>query len=451
MKKIFKGAVALCLCASMAALGGCIYSYESPSAGSPSLYGFKVCYTDNNYQLDNTFATFSRHILCELFANFAIPGATVYQSKIQNSPLSNNSKNYDRVRVQETTTGDVVTESWKWTFAQSFAGAESQTDSTKTIAYFGDTERQNAYLTELLNLYAIPLEVAAIQIAMGQSPQTYYVSVNEIAKTTQVYTNSQQTTFADEAFLQSVKTQFASQGEYVGFMQDDVQEFKNYLLTEVIGDNIIGTQFDKVFMQNTTTTYSAVIDEILSLSVGTEKDFYSPYPAASVLDVTDTALYPSTQTLNQLGHITAREYQSITLMPKKSTDVLSVTMSFEAEFNLTLNVYATLTTAQGKTELFGGSVDIKAGQFKTEDMWIILFNQAANISIFENNFMEANAPIAISNTSGTAKYYDYTPSGAILNSSLQTQNYLTISFVPQTQSQDYMPFKVAINSMIIGD
>lgn len=448
MKKFCKLVLAGFLGAMVFTAGGCIYTYDNPSVqGSPSLYGFKVCYTDNNYVLDNTFNVFATHILSELYANFGVVNGTVYQSGVTPSPVSTRSENYDRIRVQQTASG-VASESWNWSFSQTLSGAESQTDANQVVNYYTDSTRQTTYFNHFVNLYAPALEAVAIQIAMGQTPQTFIVEIN--GETTNVFANSQKTTLVNEAFVEILKTQFASTGKYVGFTPENTQTFKNYLLTEVIGTHIIGTQFDKIYLADKTVTYSQIIDQILALPASTDKDFYSPYPASNVLDVTNTDFYPNSTT-DSLSHITARQYQSITFMPKKNTEILSIIMSFEAEYDLTLAVSATLTTAQTQTVLFSGSVTIPAGKFRAENMWLIPLNQVASLSTFENNFMPANTPLAISNANQTAKYYDYTASGAVLNATLQTQNYLTISFVPQSSASEYKPFKWAINSMMIGD
>jgi hypothetical protein len=103
------------------------------------------------------------------------------------TPLASNPKNYDRIRIQVGDDDTISNSAWKWTFARSLNGAESQTALTDTESYYSSSERQNLYYNEFIKTYSTALEIVCIQISIGETPYSYTIQTNETAGTTNVF------------------------------------------------------------------------------------------------------------------------------------------------------------------------------------------------------------------------------------------------------------------------
>lgn len=424
-------------------LSGCILSYDpdDTTSGLKSIDGFKVCYSDNNYQVDNTFERYANQVLTNLVGVFGVPNNAV---GIESAPLASNAKNYDRIRVQYNG-GPAISTAWNWTFAQSFAGVESQTQQEDVLAYYTN-EKIAIYVNEYVGIYQNALAVVAMQIASGQTPQTFVIDVNETTGQTKVFANSQKTQEIDADYLTAEKNKFAQNGLYVGFTTENLATFKDYILTNVVGGGVVGSQYDAVITASGTKTYSALLDEILAQNTGFEKEFLNPFPASSVKDVMDTSLYPLADEQDALKNITPYEYQSITLMPNKTLEMLSLTLDLSAEtqMNLDIAVYYYNHQTQNQTTLYEGSVLLRAKQLHTQ---LIPFEDVVALSAFNNTETKVSAPSQITNQNGLSTKFAY-KNGAVLD---VNQSYLTITFKPQGAESAYMPFKVAISSLFIGE
>ena len=422
-------------------LGGCglLFDPNDSTPGVKSLDGFKVCYSDNNYQVDDTFERYSAQILTSLANVFGVPNGN---PGIESAPLASNAKNYDRIRVQYNG-GPAISTAWNWTFAQSFAGAESQTQQSEVLAYYTN-EKMAFYVNEFVGIYKIPLSAIAMQIASGQTPQTFVVDVNQTTGQTKVFTNQAKTQEVNEDYLQTEKTKFAQHAQYVGFTAENLTAFKNYILTNVVGAGIIGTQYDSVITTAGTKTYSALLDEILALSTGFEKEFLNPFPASSVKDVLDTSLYPLSGQVNTLANITPYEYQSITLMPNKTLEILSLSLTISAESQMNIDIAVYYNDNQTQSTLYEGTVNVRANQ---EYMHLVPFENIVEMAMFNNTETKITTPSQITNTNGLSRHFAF-KNGAVLDTN---QSYLTITFKPQGADSAYMPFKVAISSLFIGE
>ena len=444
MKKFVK-----CFCVGMLSvvtisLSGCMLSFDpdDSTTGLKSIDGFKVCYSDNNYQVDNTFERYSSHVLTNLASAFGVPNSSV---QIESKPLSSNAKNYDRIRVQYAG-GPAISTGWNWSFAQSLANCTSQQEETNVVDYY-TAERASQYIEEYLSIYQNALAVAAMQIASGLTPQVFTIEVNETTGQTKVFTNSSKTEEVNQAFLDAEKANFAQTGLYVGFTAENLATFKNYVMTNVIGNSIIGTQYDSVSTTQGLKTYSQLLDEIFALETGFEKEFMSPYPACMAKDVMDTSLYPDSGEVDSLKNITPYEYQSITLMPNRALEILSITLTFSAESAMKIDVLTYYYNATTKTQtlLFEGKADLKANQ---ESSFWVPFDEIVVMDKFDNSQTKISAPSQITNQSGLSTQFAY-HGGAVLEEG--EKSYLSIVFKPEGAQNAYMPFKVAISSLFIGE
>ncbi|MBR5012873.1 MAG: hypothetical protein IKY15_02925 [Clostridia bacterium] len=444
MKKFVK-----CLCVGMLSavtisLSGCFLSFDpdSSTTGLKSIDGFKVCYSDNNYVLDNTFERYSNHILTNLVGVFGVPNS---QIGIESRPLSSNSKNYDRIRVQYAG-GPAISTGWKWTFAQGYGACLSQQEETNVVDYY-TTEKAGFYAEEYVSIYQNALAVVIMQIASGQAPQVFTVEVNETTGQTKVFANTAKTEEIDTDYLSAEKAKFAQNGLYVGFTAENVTTFKNYVLTNVVGSAIIGTQYDSVATTTGTKNYSALLDEIFALNTGFEKEFLNPYPACSAKDVTDTSLYPLSSGTDSLNNITPYEYQSVTLMPNRALEIMSLTLSLSAETAMNIDILAYYYNAQTQTQelLFEGTSNLKANKVQ---QYLVPFADIVVMDKFDNTNTKIEMPSQITNQNGLSTQFSY-QGGAVLQEG--NKSYLTIVFKPQGAINAYMPFKVAISSLFIGE
>ncbi|MBQ2713979.1 MAG: hypothetical protein IJF22_03290 [Clostridia bacterium] len=444
MKKFVK-----CFCVGMLSvvtisLSGCMLSFDpdDETTGLKSIDGFKVCYSDNNYQVDNTFERYSAHVLTNLAMVFGVPNSSV---QIESKPLTSNAKNYDRIRVQYAG-GPAISTGWNWSFAESLANCTSQQEENKVVQYY-TMETANVYLEEYVSVYQTALAVTAMQIASGNAPQVFTVEVNESTGQTKVFVDSTKTQEVNELYLNAEKAKFAQNGFYVGFTPENLATFKTYVLTNVIGSNIIGTQYDSISTTQGLKTYSQLLDEIFALNTGFEKEFMSPYPSCMAKDVMDTSLYPVSGGLNSLKNITPYEYQSITLMPNRALEILSLTLTFSAETAMKIDVLTYYYNATTKTQslLFEGNLNLKANQ---ENQYLVPFDDIVVMDKFDNSQTKISAPSQITNQNGLSTQFAY-HGGAVLEEG--EKSYLSIVFKPEGAENAYMPFKVAISSLFIGE
>ena len=425
-------------------LSGCMLSFDpdDSTTGLKSIDGFKVCYSDNNYQLDNTFERYSAHVLTNLAMVFGVPNS---QSGIESQPLASNAKNYDRIRVQYAG-GPAISTGWNWSFAQTLSSCTSQQEESEVVDYY-TTEKANFYIEEYVSIYQNALAVVSMQIASGINPQVFTIEVNEALGQTKVFTNSSKTQEVNEQYLDAEKAKFSQNGLYVGFTPENLATFKNYVLTTVIGSSIIGTQYDNIATIKGNKTYSTLLDEIFALDTGFEKEFLNPYPACMAKDVLDTSLYPVSNQLDTLKNITPYEYQSITLMPNRALEILSITLTFSAETAMKIDVQTYYYNAQTQTQslLFEGNINLSANQEK--QLWLP-FDDIVVMDKFDNTATKIDAPSQVTNQSGLSKQFAYHGSAVLEEAD---KSYLSIVFKAEGAENAYMPFKVAISSLFIGE
>ena len=449
MKKFVK-ILTLILFTPILFLSGCIfptYDDDSNDSGVEGIAGYKVCYKNETYTLDNTFELYSQFVLQELYVNFGVV-SDQNKSLLSEHPLSTNPKNYDRIRVQVLEDDSISNTAWKWTFARSLSGAESLTEPTETVEYYSSQVRQEIYLNEFLNTYTTALEIVCIQIAMGETPYTYTIQTSETTQNTSVFAGTVEVNDQDKTLLQEVKTRFSQTADYAGLTAENIETLKSYILTNIIGDTITNT-YNKIYFQTGVKTYQNILDSILALSPSTlSKSILTPYPTAYVKDITDSSFNLGKD--DDFSHIQSLEYQSFVIMPSEESSFGLLMFKIESEYDISITIHTyfvennTRTTLETQTVSITGSSHIPGETFATN-------MPLGTIDEFENaGTLKADSEKIINNQNGNNIYYTQTDSNiAVLDENKISNNYVEIAFeINKTTDREYWPFKVAIQGFM---
>lgn len=430
-----------------------IFDENTPSSTTniTNLYGYKVSYNNGNYELGDDFEKYCKFILTELYANFGLPNTIENKSSLDEKPLSSNIANYDRIRVQANTSGSVDFKPWKWTFASSYSSAQSQTDTTQTISYY-TSEKQKKYFEEFSSLYLSPLQIVCMQIVMGEKqPHIFEVETSDIGATF-VYYDTSRTQLVeknDSTYLNAIKTEFKQKGKYVGFTEDNILVLKNYLLENVIGEDII-KHYNEIYFSNKTLTYSEVLDNILSISSGVAQTFYSPYPTDFIKDVTDSSLYP-VQSGDLLGHIEEYEYHSVTFMPEQPMELAVLTLIFESKKDIDLTVEINYYTSATKelNNVFTKDISIKSNISASNNQLEVMLDNFQQLPVFNNEQTGVAIDTQIKTENNLSKYFSYDGKRSGLGKNIES-DFCEISFIINSETSGYNSFKFGIESIWVG-
>lgn len=458
MKKHLYRFVALIFCLPLMFLSGCLFFDEnSTTTGISSINGYKLCYNNNSYEIDNTYEIYATTILTELYACFGIPSDAAHSSQIDTKPLTTEISNYDKIRVQTTTDGTTTNIPWLWTFATSTAGAESLEDNSTAVDYYGTSNIQSIYFNTFVNSYKVALEIACLQIVMGETPTIFTIDVNNTTGTTKVYYDTQKTmelTSPTQTVLATIKQEFSTKGKYVGMTAENIATLKNYILQNVMGSGVVGSIYDGVKILGRTATYNEIITKILAVEAPLEKSIFEPYPANYVKDITNTSLYIKSSGTDYLENITSYEYASIVIMPNASCKVAMLSLAVESEYamdmTIKLNVY---NTSSGLTETVSSQeISVKAGAWSASDLVYVQIANILPIDDFENNGnLQASSETVINNSNGNNKYFKINENNVgILDGGEVSQSYAEIVFeIQKTMDKSYYPFKIGLNSLVV--
>lgn len=426
-------------------LSGCFsfFDEEADGTGVDELTGYKVCYKSDDYTLDDTYALYAEHILTQLYANFGIVSDN--KNILADKPLTTESANYDRIRVQVMEDQTITNTGWKWSIPRNTEGAESLTEISSTVEYYASTARQTTYLTTYLDAYKNALEIVCLEIVMNQTPTVFNVSINEANKTVGVFKETQQINVESSMLLNQTRQTFAQTSNYIGMTADDISTLKAYILENIVGSQVLNA-YDKVVFSGATKNYGDVIQQILATSPASlTKSILTPYPIASVKDITNTSLYIS-QGNKPLEHITARNYQSFVFMPSQTVDIMTLLIAFESEVPLSIGVSVNLIQNQTSTQIAsytqnttGTTVDLSTVE--------ILDIPAGKIDIFDNSGgLSANVERNINNQNGNSIFYGIDLNGsAVLDA--QNIHFSCIEVVFNNPSKQ--PFKFGLQSVLL--
>jgi len=465
MKQKFTRIVAILCIIPLFFLSGCLFfgEFDFGDGEDKGHTSFKSCYRAESYEQDNTVSDYAHLIVEQLYANFGVLNDDNTPSKIQYKPNASSDENYDKIRVQ-TQLNDVNADvTWHWTFSQKREGANSLSEGTGATEYYKTTAVQSAYYSAFVPIYSIAMEIVLYEIMIGQTPTIFTIDVDHENDTTVVYFDSAKTkeTYVapsgeDECLaLSEVKDIFARKAIYVGLTEENVVTLKNYILNQVIGENVIGSEaYNRVIVGGQPQPLDYVVSQILTLELDEEtKSIYSPYPASYVQDFAGNSLYINPDSSEALSHIPAREYQSLTVIPAMSEQsLLTFWMAFECEYDIimdislnfydsNLNTYSTITTLK--------DFKISAGTWNPENIINFDCNSNYQISPITVSEISAREPIVINNLAGTANYYNILKNGnniiGILNQNKINQSYYEFTFeIHKDTSRDYFLFKPGV-------
>jgi len=455
MKKICIKVIAFIFVMPLLFLSGCFYFDENnPDAQLSGIEGYKVCYSDNDYEIDDTFAVYSELILKELYSNFGILNDETNSSAITNSASSTVASNYDKIRVQTLESGTTTEIPWNWTFSTETQDINSLENNNTAVEVYSNTTAQTKYYDAFVNKYKVALEIVLMQIVMDEELTDFTIVINNSSGTTNVFFDTemnQEITNEDCTALTETKQDFAENGNYVGLTSEDVQTLKTYILTNIIGEAIIDTLYDTVDVNGQTKDYEYIIDQILTVSPDLPKSIFDPYPTSTIKDYTDSSLYISTSSTDALSHIQALEYQSIVIMPNASGKFYMIELALEAEYEVDITVkvnyfdkntsiYSTIATEVAH---------LTGNKWSFEDSVGLSFENYVDVEAFDNSnqILSASEPKTVSNENDNSVLYSINSENVgVLNYQEMTQSYFEIVFeVGTDNSKTYWPFKAGIS------
>jgi hypothetical protein len=467
-KIILSFLISICIL-TMPFLSGCLFldfiNFHDYAPGE--ITSFKACYRAEGYELDNTISKYAHLITEQLYANFGILNDNEHSSKIADKPDKNENSNYDKIRVQTQYSEINKDISWKWSFSQN-AEPQSLSASAGATDYYLEQSRQDAYYNAFVPVYSIAMEIVLYEIMMNKTPTVFTIDINQEAETTKVYYDASKTKeiIVPTESLQCValndtRTEFLTKGLYIGLTSANVQTLNNYILNNVIGNEIIDSPYDTIKYENNTQSLNYVVQQILTLEpelnqTNEVKSIYSPYPMSYMKDFTGSTLYINSNSSTALEHIPALEYQSIIVMPDNDIDsYLLISLALECEYDITMNI--SLNYYNGSAEpvksYVQSNIFIKAGIWMPNSMCDFYIDSSYKISAFNQPNVYRVEPTMISNSTGLANYYNITDNSkiGILNNQKINQPYFEFTFeIQKDSSKDFFPFKVGVVSVWNG-
>ncbi|MDD4686307.1 MAG: hypothetical protein PHI76_03405 [Clostridia bacterium] len=467
-KIILSFLISICVL-SMPFLSGCLFldfiDFQDYAPGE--ITSFKACYRAEGYELDNTISKYANLVTDQLYANFGILNDNEHPSKIADKPDKAENSNYDKIRVQTQYSEINKGISWKWSFSQN-AEPQSLSTSEGATEYYLEQSKQDAYYNEYVPVYSIAMEIVLYEIMMNKTPTIFTIDINQETGSTKVYYDTSKTkeiivpTETEQCVaLNDTRAEFLTKGLYIGLTINNVQILNNYILNNIIGDEIINSPYDTIKYKDKTQSLNYVVQQILTLEpelnqTNETKSIYSPYPMSYIKDFTGSKLYINSNSSTALEHIPALEYQSVVIMPDDDIDsYLLISLAFECEYDITIN--ASLNYYNGSAEPMKSYVQndifIKAGIWTPEDMSDFYIDNSYKINSFNQPNIFRVEQTVVNNSTGLANYYNITDNSkiGILNNGKINQPYFEFTFeIEKDTSKDYFPFKVGVVSVWNG-
>jgi len=456
MKKNYIKVLAFIFVIPLLFLSGCFYyDPERPETKMLGIEGYKVCYNNNNYELDNTFAIYSEFVLKELYANFGILNDATNVSMISNKATSIVASNYDKIRVQTLENNTTTEVPWKWTFSTETNGVQSLSNSETAVETYSNTTVQSAYYSAFVDTYKVALEIVLMQIIMDETPTIFTIEVNDGLGQAKVYYDTAKTneiTNDDCEALIQTKAQFAEKGMYVGLKSEDVLALNSYISGNIVGSNIIGTTYDLVQVGSEIKNYAYIINQILTLTPDLTKSIFEPYPTSNIKDLTDSYFYVSTSSTDPMSHIEAKEYQSFVVMPSETVKICSIWVALEAEYNVYITVKANYYNSSNNTytNLSTQVAELDNTKWGVEKSINLDFDfTSLNMFNNSNEALSASTEKTVSNANQNSLLYNVSAENiGILNYQAINQSYVEVVFeIEKDNSKTYWPFKAGIALM----
>lgn len=374
MKRFFK-AILVCFLVVVSAFStGCFYIPGFSGDGGSLLFpsgtvsGYKVCYKPEAYEFGKPFETFSDNLIEKLYSYFTfgnIENIDDVTDDDWNEVLLLDRIRYQPVFIKEDGTEkfSYIGDSWNWSFGKSIENFSSYLNNNENsiektsenliyvISHY-KTLKTNITDNIIKSIYSTVLEYNIYEIVLGRTPTAPIVEISDTATTVldsvKVTLNGIVVTGGDDAnrdsIMDEIREEFSRYGTYVGFSDRDKEKLANYILTTVIGDQIVGnTEFNKnneyqnvvkKFIEESNPTTQLAMQDTTSI-----RDFFDPYPASKIKDFNSTAFYinggigeSGESADNAFDHIPSAEYQSFVIMPEQDgIQFSSIWLAFESQ------------------------------------------------------------------------------------------------------------------------
>ena len=397
---IFKSAICVILIAVMFLFGGCFADFVSKAGSSfiGGIQGFKVNYRPKSYNYFDYYKSFAQTTLEELFETF------YYNSNNDNSAIATErEQKYAQMAYNKKNNLDLQTPidkdsaewkeyviyylsdihystkiftkangtpidseqnpitsdfyytksniSWKWDSQTDFHALTDNTiTSSEIIKYYKSTHNFEIIRESTGKIieenFVKPLQVVTLQIVLGQTPtvfdkNNFSTAEDILGSATLVDGNVQATGLMHE---------LVTKGSYVGISQDALAKIKEYILTNVIGeDKFSETNADNYFSKD---DYSFVLDQIWAKSqnfhmkntfdINDETDYgcvFDIYPATVLQDFSTNTFFVNSKDNQAFQHIPKAEYQSIVVMPSEQQYLEEIWFYLASDRQMTVNYY----------------------------------------------------------------------------------------------------------------
>jgi len=261
--------------------------------------------------------------------------------------------------------------SWKWDKDQNNSHALCDVDKqlSSVIDFYNErrkSEVKDDTSTWIKENLVKPLQVATLQIVLGKTPtvfdQSNFSTADKIlGSATLVGGNVQATGLMNE---------LVTKGSYVGISQDALAKIKEYILTNVIGNQKFSeTNSNNYFSRD---DYAFILDQIWAkkqyfhmkntLDIDDETDYgcvFDIYPATALQDFPSNSFFVNSNDEQAFSHIPKAEYQSIVIMPSKQQYLEEIWFFLASDRQMTVNFYTRSFDAKTGTVSVGPVSQVK--------------------------------------------------------------------------------------------
>ena len=382
---------------------------------------------------------------------------------------------------------------WNWTFNTTNASSENE-PLLLNVLYFGtDVANEQNLWSEIYTVYKSntrknyadhydlfkssedidkALKIVIYEIALNKEPTIF--------KTMQSGTSGEIKLTATngknlENYLAELQQEYRTTSSYIGLTEEKAQEFKQYILDNIIGQNAIDIQ-NKSSIKINETTYNNIspvfaqnkdYDEIIDIIIESEyKNKLEPCINSTLAVGTSAKKTDFLLTSkNTFSNIVARPYQSIIINPDMSGVFLGFTFAIECEKDVTMNIKITYydlknNTATSEVDTFNINKNttlsdvLSIHEPKTEQLLSPLnksfdsniFSQSTTINnLLNGNIHKLSEYYPIINTSNNL--ITTSINASLLSTAFSDTGFVEISFIPS----EYVNFKFGIMTFHIDN
>lgn len=450
MKKLIKTISLLFLSLIAVFMSGCMFlGPEDPDNPDPdnldlikNMQGIKTCYRPVNYDFDELFTSYAKNILiglADVYGNSSFENSWLEDpaNEKTTNELFNNTILYELEPCLEDHENEAENiyytikkdTSWNWTFNyneikkddkylfKNFSENDCFTYEQFINVQTFEEEILNAYTEYFINPYSVALECVIYEILLGQTPTVFTI---DLTNSLPIITKNG---ISAENYLISLKETYNKKGSYVGITAHDNNVLIEYILNNVIGEEIVNN-YSFIYSAKTTDTtrynnlqrvlnaydyesidpdtFNKMQGEILKLNkqfvyvkdqidegyirnyitkcvLKTGKlgediiSIFDIFPAVYYKDYSSLKFY-LTDTDDPMKFIDQKEYNSFVFMPNSNEKLSSVMLGFESTNDLTIRVGARYynNTTKSFYDQDYGKVTVKANEvFDINNLLII--------------------------------------------------------------------------------